>query len=145
MKEEENLIPYNFQGGFTVFLLKDWTIEEENDLINVYSEVKPKGVLQISLYKKNNKYEVNDDELALQHLDRFIDQFNVIIDKNTYKILETDDVIIATTEGVVENRFINIWVIVDEKRMVLATYNSKEKTKELSIVEDIIYGIEFDK
>jgi hypothetical protein len=145
MKEQNNIIPYNFDGWFTIFLPEGWMVEQEEDLLNVYSKVNPKGVLQFSLYKKNKDNQCNNDELALQYLNNFIAQFNVIIDENTHMLLETDDFIIATTTGLRENRFLKIWVIVEETRVLLLTYNSLKKTRELSVVDDIVFGIEFDK
>jgi hypothetical protein len=145
VKEHENLIPYNLNGWFIMFLPKDWTVEKDEELVTVYSEINPKGVVQFSLFKRDDINQCNNDELAQHHLKNFISQFNVNIDENSNMVLETDDFIIATATGYKENRFVKIWVIVEETRMLLVTYNSKKKTRELSIVDDIVYSIEFDK
>ena len=141
---------YFFEDWITVFLPKEWIVEvdeEEEDLLNIYSEVNPKGVMQISFFTKSNNL-IDNYELALQHLDDFISQFNVDIDKDkdkdTYMTLQANDIVYALTNGIMDNRFIKIWVIVDDRRMLLATYISEKKTRELNIVDDIIYGIEFD-
>jgi hypothetical protein len=139
---------YFFEDWITVFLPKEWIVEideEEEDLLNIYSEVNPKGVMQISFFTKSNNL-IDNYELALHHLDDFISQFNVDIDKDkdTYMTLQANDIVYALTNGIMDNRFIKIWVIVDDRRMLLATYISEKKTRELNIVDDIIYGIEFD-
>ncbi|MDP4147217.1 MAG: hypothetical protein Q8936_22530 [Bacillota bacterium] len=81
MKKQKNIIPYEFSGWFTLFLSEDWMVEQEEDLLNVYSKVNPKGVLQFSFYKKSKNNQCKNDELALQHLNNFISQFNIIIDE----------------------------------------------------------------
>ena len=37
MKEEKKLIPYNFEGWFTLYIPNSWQCEEEEDLLNIFA------------------------------------------------------------------------------------------------------------
>lgn len=83
--------------------------------------------------------------IAEYHLNRFINQYDVTVEDNTYKIIETPKHTIANASGKCDEEFIKVWIIVNNEKMLLVTYISPKTTTELLIVEDIVYSIKFNK
>lgn len=82
--------------------------------------------------------------IAENHLNRFLTQYNVLVDINSYKIIEAPNYTVAIASGEYDGEFIKVWTVVNEKKMLLVTYISPNKTRELSKAEDIVYSISFD-
>lgn len=132
---------YRFGDWFSITLPNKWEFEFEEEILNIYSIVNPKGVLQISFYRNHNNDALED--IAKNKLDNFIQQFLIEINNNTYKIIETPSFVIANVSGKNNNDYIKVWIIVNEDKLLLITYNSATKTRELSKVDDIVYSIDF--
>ena len=133
---------YVFQDWFSLDLPENWEFEREEQILNIYSTVKPKGVLQISFFINEEKGSL--DDVAKLHLDNFISQFEIEIDINTYTTIESPDFVVATVCGSHKNSFIKIWIIVNSEKLLLVTYNSTKKSRELSKVDDIVYSVDFN-
>lgn len=132
---------YNFDGWITLELPETWEYAQDDDVINIYSSVNPKGALQISFYKID--VDVSREELAEDFLQKFIDKYTVDVDVNTRMILERDDYTISVCAGNCDSRFIKIWCVAENKRLLLVTYNSQKKNREVSTADDIVFGIKF--
>lgn len=137
----KNMITYQFEGWIQIDLPETWGYEQEDDILNIYANIRPKGVLQISFYRID--LEENREDIVSHFLDKFINKFDIEVDINTKMVLERDDYTIATTEGMQGGRFVKVWYVVEEKRMLLFTYNADKKTREVSTIEDIVYGTIF--
>ncbi len=133
----------NFEGWFSLSMPELWEYEVNEDVLDIYDNVNGKGALQISFFKRK---EIGESlrETAENHINRFIRQFNIEVAKNTYKVIETPEFTIANACGQDESDFIKLWTVVNEQKMLLITYTSPSKTRELSVAEDIVYSIEFD-
>lgn len=140
MKTKEHI--HTFENMFSIILPDIWSCEVDESIFNCFSNVNPIGALQISFFRIEENE--NLEELAKNHLDRFVNQFNIDIDIDTYKVIEAPYYTIANTSGISEGDFIKIWVINNNEKMLLITYNSIEKTKELDIVDNIVYSINFE-
>lgn len=140
MKEE---LIYVFEDWFSVNLLPNWAFEEDGDILNFYSTINPKGAIQVSFFKNNETLSL--EEVAVKYLNDFISQQDIEIIPETYKVIETPEYTIANTSGRSEEDFIKVWTIVNPKKMLLVTYISPKKTRELSQVDDIVYSINFVK
>ncbi|BFH16807.1 hypothetical protein WJ0W_005038 [Paenibacillus melissococcoides] len=132
---------YSFVGWMTLELPTTWEYEQDDDVINIFSSVNPKGALQISFYNVN--LDISREELAEDFLQKFIDKYTIDVDVNTKMILERDDYTIAVCEGYCDDRFIKVWCLAENKRLLLITYNSQKKNREVSTASDIVYGIRF--
>ena len=132
----------NFEDWFSTDLPNKWEFVVEGDCITFYNTINPKGVFQVSCYIMED-VGTEDDEIAMEHLDSFINQFEINIDIYTKKILQTPKCTFALTEGTTaDNRFWRIWVVIFNDRMLMCTYNSGKKTREVNVVDDIVFGIE---
>jgi len=140
MSNKEQIII--FENWFTIALPETWDYTTEDDLITICKSYNGNGVIQISCFYRTDRNESLQDTAEF-HLNRFINQFNVVIEDNSYEIIEVPGYTIANASGICEDDFIKVWVIVNEEKMLLVTYISSKKTKELSIAEDIIYSIQF--
>ncbi|MFC0187251.1 DUF3805 domain-containing protein [Fictibacillus aquaticus] len=130
-----------FEDWFEIDLPEKWELEEEEDLLTFYDTVDGRGALQISCF--NIVEQRAADEIAMEHLNDVIEQFEININRNTKKIIETPYSTIALTAGTSpEKDFVKIWIIVLKNRMLLCTYISDQKSRELSTAEDIIYSIQ---
>jgi len=141
MKKKFNLI--KFSGWISIDLPESWEYDTEEDIINIYSQKKPKGVLQLSFYTRKDKNE-SEENIAVSHLNSFIKQFNIISNELDLSIIETPSHTIAGIIGSVDGAFIKLWVLVNFEKMIIGTYNSDKKTSELSTVDDIMYSINFE-
>jgi hypothetical protein len=139
----KGIVTYTFDGWFTMDLPENWEYESDDEaaVLNVYSTEDPQGALQISMYK--NKTDVEREELVTDLLERFLVQFNVEVDSNTKMVIQRDDYTIATAYGISNGRFLKVWCLTDGTRSLLITYNSRKKTREVNIADDIVYGIRF--
>lgn len=131
-----------FENWFTLALPETWEYQTEDDLITICKSHNGNGVIQISGFYRTDRKEPLQDT-AEYHLNHFINQFNVKIEDYSYKIMDLPRYTIANASGICEDDFIKIWVFVNEEKMLLVTYISPKKTKELSIAEEIIYSIQF--
>jgi hypothetical protein len=132
---------FNFDGWITLELPETWKYEQDEDVISVYSSINPKGALQISFY--NVDVDLGREELAEDFLQKFIDKYTIDVELNTKMILERDDYTISVCTGYTDGRFIKVWCLVESKRLLLITYNSTKKNREVSTADDIVFGIRF--
>jgi hypothetical protein len=139
---KETGILYEFENWFSIRLPENWEYNSEEDIINVYSKKNPQGALQISLFNRSADNATLRDT-AMNNLNSFITKFNIDLDKNTIKSIQTDKFVIANASGICEDRFIKVWFLVNQIKMLLVTYNSKKKNRELSTAENIVYSIDF--
>ena len=148
MVEEVKNVPknekiYKFEGWFSLCMPETWEYTIDEDMLTICSTKNAKGVIQVSFFHRK-EIEESLKETAGKHLNRFLSQNGVIVEKNTYKVIEAPNFTVANVAGEYDNEFIKIWTIVNEQKMLLVTYISPEKTRELSTVEDIIYSINFN-
>lgn len=134
---------YVFEDWFSICMPETWEYSTDEDILTICSTKNAKGTIQISFFHRK-ELEESLTETAEKHLNRFLNQYDVLIEKNTYKVIETPSFIVANASGEYDGEFIKVWTVVNEKKMLLATYISPNKTRELSTVEDIIYSISFD-
>lgn len=138
MSEE---LSYVFENWFSIDLPPMWNFEKDEDLINFYSNINPKGAIQVSFFK--NRESIPVEEVAIKYLNKFINQQELEIVRETYKVIETSEFTIANVSGRVDDDFIKVWSIVNPDKLLLVTYISPKKSRELSQVEDIVYSINF--
>jgi hypothetical protein len=139
----KKVVTYTFDGWFTLDLPDNWEYASDDELavLAVYSTEDPQGALQIAFYR--NKTDTVRDKIASDLLERFLVQFNVEVDTDTKMLIQRNDCTIATASGISNGRFTKVWCLTDGTRSLFITYNSPQKTQEVSIVEDIVYGIRF--
>ena len=138
MKKETRHI---FDGWFSITLPGEWGYHNDEEVLNIYSNKNALGVIQISFFHKDDSQDII--KIANDQLDRFINQYRINIDIITRKILEAPSYTVANASGEYDGDFIKIWVLVNELKMLLITYISPKKSREISKVEDIIYSINF--
>lgn len=134
---------YKFDGWFELEIPENWECKVESELLSINSLNDPKGVLQISFYKIKEKSEELSD-FTSNHLRKFIEQYEINIEQNTFKTLENQFYTVTTVNGNDNENFIKIWVIANNKKMLITTYISSIKSNELSTVEDIVYSLNFE-
>jgi hypothetical protein len=139
---KKNKSVHIFEGWFTIVLPDTWKYENDDAVLNISSCKNPKGVIQISFFY-NEETDEHLIETARRHLNRFIEQFKLIIDENSYKFIEAPNFTIANVSGISDEEFIKVWILVNNNKMLLISYISPQKTRELSIAEDIVYSINF--
>jgi hypothetical protein len=134
---------YVFKGWFAISMPETWEYTIEEDMLSICSINNAKGVIQASFFHRKDKEE-SLKETAEKHLNRFLSQYDVVVEKNTYKVIEAPSFTVANASGEYDGEFIKVWIIVNEQKMLIVTYISPKKTRELSIAEDIVYSINFD-
>lgn len=134
---------YMFEGWFSICMPETWEYSVDEDILTICSTKNAKGTIQISFFHRK-ELEEGQRETAEKHLNRFLNQYDVSIENNTYKVIEAPSFTVANASGEYDGEFIKVWTVVNEKKMLLATYISPSKTRELSTAEDIIYSINFD-
>jgi len=139
----QNEKKYLFEGWFSIYIPETWEYSVDEDLLTIHSKTNAQGVLQISFFHRK-EIEESIRDTADKHINKFLDQYDVLVDVNTYKIIESPYHIVATASGSYEGEFIKVWTIVNENKMLLVTYISPNKSKELSKATDIVYSINFD-
>lgn len=142
MSKIESYIDYNLGEETIISLPENWEIYEDKEVYNISSKNKPKGVIQISVYNRLN-FGISLEEIAQDLVDRFVEQFSICVDINTKMVLETDNYTISQVTGTDDGRFIKIWCFAEKKKILLVTYNSDKKTRELSTADNIVYSIQF--
>lgn len=134
---------YIFKGWFSINIPESWEHSIDKDLLSISSIENASGTIQISFFHRKDLNK-SLKGIAEEHLNQFLRQYNIDIKKNTYKITETQNYTIANASGLYDSNFIEIWTIVNEKKMLLVTYISPQKTKELLIAREIINSIVFE-
>lgn len=141
----KNFNTYAFDGWISISLPEGWEYEQDTEdtiaILNVYSLRDPKGVLQVSFYRVDGTR--NKVEIANDFVNRFVGQFNVQVDENTRMVIHRDDYTIGMAVGNHNGRFLKVWCLTEGERTLLATYNSAKRTRELSTVDDIVFGVKF--
>jgi len=132
-----------FEGWFSLSIPEEWEYEMDEDVLNIYNDKNGRGALQITFFKRK---EIDESlrGTAENHLNRFIRQFKIEIIEDTYKVIEAPKLTIANVSGRDETDFIKVWTVVNQQKMLLITYISPSKTKELAVAENIVYSIEFE-
>jgi len=128
----QKVATYLFEGWFSIDIPDSWEYYEEDQIINIYSSVNPKGAIQISVYRLTaEETKISRDKIAEHHLITFI---------------EGPDKTIAIADGTLDGDFIKIWALVNQTctSLLIITYISEKKSRELSKVGDIVYSIFFD-
>lgn len=135
---------YMFDEWFMLSIPEVWEYEIDEDILNVYSNENPEGAIQISFF--HNKDEERDlKRMAEKHLNSFIKQSEISVDKGDCNMIEdTESVTFSVSGTFSDGDFVKSWVMVDLKRLLIITYISERKTKELKIAEDIVSSIKFD-
>ena len=134
---------YMFEGWFSVCMPETWEYTIDEDMLTICSMKNAKGVLQVSFFHRNEMVE-SLRESAEKHLNKFLSQYDVVVENNTYKVIVAPNLTVANASGEYDSEFIKVWTIVNEDKMLLVTYISPNKTRELSTAEDIVYSINFD-
>ena len=131
-----------FEDWFTITIPDTWEYAIEEDLLTICKTYNGKGVIQTSFFGRDDSEE-SLQETAENHLNRFLNQYDVTVEDGTYKIIEAPGYTIANASGECDEEFIKVWVFVNKEKMLLVTYISSIKTRELSTAENIVYSIQF--
>jgi len=140
----ESYIEYSLGERITILLPENWEIYEDEEIYNINAKNNPKGVIQVSVYNRIN-HDMSLEEIAQDLVDRFVEQFSICVDINTKMVLQTDNYSISQVTGIGDGRFVKIWCFAEKNKVLLVTYNSDKKTREVSTVDNIIYSIQFNK
>lgn len=135
-------IKHLFEGWFSVTMPENWNYDIDEDILNIYSIDNAKGTIQVSFFHRK-ELEESLRKTAEKHLNRFVTQHNIKIEINTRKVIEAPCYTVANTSGEYDGEFIKVWTVVNEQKMLLITYISPKKTRELSTAENIVYSINF--
>ncbi len=120
------------------YIPKKWIIEENENCTIIYNKY-GNGAFILSFYtimelrkdfneQVNSMAEkfVNDNEIRLEV--PFIDN----------EINEDKKVLCSTGYAISDNEFFKIWIIAKYPKVIIATYNSKEKNEELEVIDKIV-------
>ena len=114
----------------------DWSVEEENDTTSIYYNY-GEGALTISYYT----YIKNKDELKEQ----IVNMAKDFIDKNSVRLRNSlvlgclNNKMYIYGEGRTnDDWYIKIWVIASCPKILLISYQSENKTKEIKTIEKIV-------
>lgn len=132
-----------FDEWFTINIPESWTYDVEEDLLSIAASKNPKGIIQISYFNRKDK-GVSEVESSKTHLKRFIRQYEIDAEEGKITSIEGKDYVIANISGIDEGHFIEAWSIVNKDKLLLVTYGSPKKTRELEVAEKIVYSINFN-
>lgn len=132
-----------FEGWFSICMPETWEYSIDEEILTICSTKNAKGTIQISFFHRK-ELEESLRETAERNLNRFLNQYDVTLEKNTYKVIEAPCHTVANASGEYDSEFIKVWTVVNKQKMLLVTYISPKKNRELSTAEDIVYSINFD-
>ena len=122
---------------------KKWIVEENDDCTIIYNEY-GKGAFILSFYtfmeaREDFNKQVNSmgEKFAIDNEIRLETPF---IHNQTNK---NKTVLCSTGYATSDNEFFKIWIIAKYPKVIIATYNSKEKNEELDVIEKIVDSFQF--
>lgn len=131
-------------GNYLEFYIpENWTMEEDEGIVNIYDEINGSGALTLSFYDiVNPTIDIDDHIKTLAN--RFIASSKIKLYKEFILKVEKGKHIIYGSGILPNNWYIKIWLIAHNSKVILATYQSMEKTtSEMSQIESIIYSFKF--
>lgn len=132
-------INYSVEDWFDITFPDSWKCKLEEDIFTLVAGRGSKGIIQISYFKRTDTEE-DFSKVALAHLNRFLNQYD-IISKERPKIMKEENQSVAKVLGEDDGQFVEVWTFISKGTVLVATYVSASITKEASVAEKIISSI----
>ena len=114
----------------------DWSVEEENNTTSIYYNY-GEGALTISYYTSIKNKDELEEQIANMAKD-FIDRNSVRLRNSLVLGCLNNNMYIYSEGHTNDNWYIKIWVIASYPNILLISYQSENKTKEIKTIEKIV-------
>ena len=120
----------------------NWCAEENGDSLFIYNP-NGNGAMTLSFYNMLEVMETLDEQISIM-AKKFIEQNKIVIHTPLiiYGSKETKTTLYGTGTTP-DNWFIKLWIIAKQPKIVLITYQSEKKSKEVKKCDSIVESMEF--
>ena len=123
------------------YLLKypgSWELEEDNETVTLYNPDRGVGALVLS------SYSTLGTSKAEALLNQFLENQNIIADKDRITLTEQAEARIASYDHKSPQGYMKAWAILEEALLVLVMYNCKSgpEEREMRVVEEIVKSLQ---
>ena len=120
----------------------DWVVEDEDGIRSIFNE-DGEGAITMSFYrivKLEATIEKQIKDMAL----KYIHDANIKVEKEPEIVISNiEKSVICTMGKALDGWFVKLWVVASFPTIIVITYWSEEKTKELDIVDKIVESFKF--
>lgn len=119
-----------------------WIAEEDSDTLTVY-DPDGEGAITASFY--NMLADRSIDEQITVMAKKFTEQNAITVDKSMFFIHGGEEKTVLCAAGITQDKwFVKLWVAAKKPKIVMITYHSQKKTKEIEICDAIVESIHFN-
>ena len=120
----------------------DWVVEDEDGIRSIFNE-DGEGAITVSIYRIE-KLEENIEKKIKDMAVECITNNNIKIEKKVEVIAFNEQEAVVYARGKApDGWFVKLWVVASFPTVIVITYWSEEKTKELDIVDKIVESFKF--
>lgn len=129
-------------NGYMKYTLPDnWCAEYDSDILSVYDPC-GEGAITISFYNLLTR-EISVEEQISIMAKKFIDKNSIQVTTPLILIDKDGKRVLRGTGTTADGWHIEIWVIAKYPKIVFATYQCEQKSKEVEVCDSIIDSIQF--
>lgn len=119
-----------------------WIAEEDSDTLTV-CDPDGEGAITASFY--NMLADRSIDEQITVMAKKFTEQNAITVDKSMFFIHGGEEKTVLCAAGITQDKwFVKLWVAAKKPKIVMITYHSQKKTKEIEICDAIVESIHFN-
>ena len=131
----------NHNGYLDYEIPLHWIAEEDGDTLTVY-DPDGEGAMTASFY--NMLADRSIDEQITVMAKKFTEQNAITVDKSMFFIHGgTEKTVLHATDITQDKWFVKLWVAAKKPKIVMITYQSQKKTKEIEICDAIVESMRF--
>lgn len=132
----------NHNGYLDYEIPLHWIAEEDGDTLTVY-DPDGEGAMTASFY--NMLADRSIDEQITVMAKKFTEQNAITVDKSMFFIHDGEEKTVLCAAGITQDKwFVKLWVAVKKPKIVMITYQSQKKTKEIEICDAIVESMHFN-
>jgi len=126
----------------TYDLPEKWCAEEMDDSIVIY-DPRGKGAMTVSFFSVTEEKQMLENRVCVM-AKSFLEQNRIKTDGSLIVSRSDSGKITLYGTGVTpENGFVKLWITAQYPRVVLATYNSRKKSREVKKFDTLVDSMEF--
>ena len=132
----------NHNGYLDYEIPLHWIAEEDSDTLAVY-DPDGEGAMTASFY--NMLADRSIDEQITVMAKKFTEQNAITVDKSMFFIHGGAEKTVLHATGITQDKwFVKLWVVAKKPKIVMITYQSQKKTKEIEICDAIVESMHFN-
>ena len=132
----------NHNGYLDYEIPLHWVAEEDDDTLAVY-DPDGEGAMTASFY--NMLADRSIDEQITVMAKKFTEQNAITVDKSMFFIHGGEKKTVLCAAGITQDKwFVKLWVAAKKPKIVMITYQSPKKTKEIEICDAIVESMHFN-